>query len=70
MEKIGIDTPMIRLNSLLKYAAIIPSGGQAKNVIKDGLVKVNGETCTIVRKQLFPGDIVSFEGHELEIVSE
>lgn len=70
MEKIAISTPTIQLNNLLKFANLVGSGGQAKYVIKDGLVKLNGETCLVVRKQCVPGDIVEFEGTQLEVVSK
>ena len=46
MEKIQIDTEFIKLDSLLKFAALVGTGGEAKYVISEGLVEVNGETCT------------------------
>ena len=44
--KIKIDTEFIRLDALLKFGGALSTGGQAKLVIQDGLVKVNGEDCT------------------------
>ena len=67
MEKIKIETKFIKLDSLLKYAALTGSGGEAKAAIADGLAAVNGEVCTVRGKKLYPGDKVSFCGAEIEI---
>ena len=67
MEKIKITTDFIKLESLLKFAALCASGGEAKNVITEGLVKVNGEVCTMRGKKIHPGDTVSFDGKELTV---
>ena len=56
MEKIAIDTEFIKLDSLLKFAAAVGTGGEAKFVINEGLVFVNGEVCTQRGKKLHPGD--------------
>ena len=71
MEKIAIQTEYIKLDALLKYAALVPSGGEAKTVITEGEVRVNGEVCTMRGKKLRPGDRVEYdrqriliEGHE------
>ncbi len=70
MEKIIIQTEFIKLDSLLKYAAAVGTGGEAKMVIAEGLVGVNGETCTIRGKKIYPGDKVDFQGMTLEVVHE
>lgn len=70
MEKITIDTEYIKLDSLLKFAAVVGTGGEAKYVISEGMVTVNGETCTMRGKKLRPGDKVSFQGMDFEIVKE
>ena len=57
-----IGTEFIKLESAMKLANIIPSGGTAKMVIQDGLVEVNGEVCTMRGKKLYPGDRFSYEG--------
>jgi len=57
-----IGTEFIKLEAALKYANATESGGMAKAVIQDGLVKVNGEACTMRGKKLYPGDKVLFEG--------
>ena len=67
MEKISIVTEYIKLDSLLKLAALVGTGGEAKYVISEGMVTVNGEVCTQRGKKLRPGDRVSFAGNALEI---
>ncbi|EJX04172.1 S4 domain protein YaaA [gut metagenome] len=67
MEKIKIDTEFIKLDSLLKFSALVGTGGEAKLVISEGMVKVNGEVCTMRGKKIRPGDKVSFNNQELEI---
>lgn len=68
MEKIAIETEYIKLDSLLKFAAVVGTGGEAKYVIGEGMVTVNGEVCTMRGKKLRPGDRVSFQGLDFEIV--
>ena len=70
MEHISITTPFIKLEALLKFSALTSSGGEAKTVIGDGLVGVNGETCLQRGKKIYPGDIVSFCGTELLVEKE
>lgn len=60
MEKITISTEYIKLDAFLKFAAAVGTGGEAKLVIGDGLVRVNGEVCTMRGKKLYPGDTVEF----------
>lgn len=67
MEKITIDTEFIKLDSFLKFAAAVGTGGEAKFVISEGMVEVNGEICTMRGKKLRPGDKVSFQGLDFEI---
>ena len=68
MEKIAIDTEFIKLESLLKFAAAVGTGGEAKLAVNEGLVQVNGEVCTMRGKKLRPGDRVYFQNMESEIV--
>ena len=68
MEKIPIETEYIKLDSLLKFAVVVGTGGEAKYVISEGMVSVNGEVCTMRGKKLRPGDKVSFQGLDFEIV--
>ena len=67
MEKVSITGDFIKLDSLLKYAALVASGGEAKRVVADGLVAVNGEVCLMRGKKIHPGDVVSFCGAELQV---
>ena len=57
-----IGTEFIKLESAMKLANILPSGGTAKLEIQDGNVTVNGEVCTMRGKKLYPGDHFSFNG--------
>ncbi|MBQ7691993.1 MAG: RNA-binding S4 domain-containing protein [Oscillospiraceae bacterium] len=68
MEKITITTEYIKLDAFLKFAALVGTGGEAKMLISEGLVGVNGETCTVRGKKLFPGDRVDFQGEVFEVV--
>ncbi len=70
MEKIKINTDFIKLDSLLKFAALVGTGGEAKYVITEGLVSVNGEVCTMRGRKIYPGDRVEFAENELEIEKE
>lgn len=65
MEKISIETDYIKLDSLLKFAALVGTGGEAKYVIGENMVKLNGEVCNIRGKKVYPGDKVDFAGNEL-----
>ena len=61
MENIEITTEYIKLQDLLKFAAAVQTGGEAKVVIQEGDVTVNGEVCTMRGRKLRPGD-VCFQG--------
>ena len=62
-----IGTEFIKLESALKLANAVSSGGEAKNMILDGEAKVNGEVCTMRGKKLYPGDRFTFLGREYVI---
>ena len=70
MEKIKINTEFIKLDSLLKFAALVGTGGEAKYVITEGFVSVNGEVCTMRGRKIYPGDRVEFAENILEIEKE
>ena len=70
MEKISINTEYIKLDQFLKYANVVESGGVAKVVILDGLVKVNGEVCTQRGKKIRVNDIVEFENSKFIVTEE
>ena len=57
-ETAEIKTEFIKLDSLLKFAGAAETGGMAKELVQNGFVKVNGETCTMRGKKLRNGDIV------------
>ncbi len=61
-ERVSIQTEFIKLESAMKLANVIPSGGTAKLEIQDGNVLVNGEVCTMRGKKLYPGDKFTFDG--------
>lgn len=59
---VKITTEFIKLESFLKLANVVPSGGMAKNFIQNGEVTVNGEICEMRGKKLYDGDKVRFDG--------
>jgi ribosome-associated protein len=61
-EKIAITTEFIKLDAFMKFANVVMTGGEAKMLIQDGAVKVNGEICTMRGKKLRPGDVVEVGG--------
>jgi ribosome-associated protein len=68
VEDIEIGPDGIRLGQLLKLANIAETGGMAKELLADGLVRVNGEVETRRGAQLSPGDVVACAGAELRLV--
>ena len=62
METITITTEFIRLQDLMKLADLVSTGGEAKVLIQDGQVTVNGEACTQRGRKLRPGDVVQYAG--------
>ena len=67
MERIAIHTEFIKLDALLKYASLVGTGGEAKFAVAEGLVKVNGEVCTMRGKKIRPGDTVEFDRFQLQV---
>ena len=61
---VPISTEFIKLESFLKLANAVESGGMAKNFIQNGEVAVNDEVCLMRGKKLRPGDTVRFDGAE------
>ena len=57
-----ITTEFIKLQDAMKYANAVYSGGEAKVLIQEGQVEVNGEVCTMRGKKLYPGDRFEFLG--------
>ena len=70
MDRIGIHSEFIKLDAFLKLSGLAETGGEAKLMVADGEVLVNGEVCTQRGKKLRPGDKVSFGGETLEVAVE
>lgn len=68
LETIVLRDDFIKLGQALKAAGLCESGVDAKDVITDGFVKVNGETETRRGRKLYNGDTVTFDGEEIKIV--
>lgn len=70
MEEISLreGDDYIKLGQLLKKANMMFSGVDAKMVILDGLVSVNGEVELRRGKKIYPGDVVTFEGESVKVV--
>ena len=68
-HNIKIHTEFIKLQDLLKFANAVETGGDAKLIIQEGRVTVNGEVCTIRGKKMRLGDRCAID-EELELVVE
>ena len=71
-EKVTIKTEFIKLDQLLKFSGIAESGSDAKDMILDEIVSVNGEVCTMRGKKIRSGDevILDFEDEQYKIIVE
>ena len=67
VQELAITTEFIKLQDAMKFANIVMSGGEAKNLILDEQVQVNGEVCTMRGKKLREGDTFTFEGMTFQI---
>ena len=67
---VAITTEFIKLQDAMKYANIVYSGGEAKTLILEEQVKVNGEICTMRGKKLRPGDTFEFMGQTYAITEQ
>ena len=70
MENVSIKDEYIKLGQLLKLSSLVGSGTDAKFVINDGMVKVNGEVELRRGKKIYPGDIVEFEGMSVKVTND
>ncbi|MBR1742770.1 MAG: S4 domain-containing protein YaaA [Lachnospiraceae bacterium] len=70
MKAIEIRDDFIKLGQLLKLADLVSSGVEAKMVITEGKVKVNGEVETRRGKKIYPQDVVEFQGTEVTVIGE
>ncbi len=66
-NKVKITTEFIKLDQLLKFAGAVAIGSEAKEIILDGQVKVNGEVCTMRGKKIRSGDVVTIDGQDIII---
>ncbi len=65
---ISIHTEFIKLDSFMKLASLVMTGGEAKELILSGRVKVNGEECLMRGKKLYPGYTIQLDGGEIYTV--
>lgn len=66
-NKVKITTEFIKLDQLLKFAGAVAIGSEAKEIILDGQVKVNGEVCTMRGKKIRSGDTVTVNGQDIVV---
>ena len=66
---VAITTEFIKLQDAMKFANIVYSGGEAKALIQEGEVLVNGEVCTMRGKKLREGDSFTFDGTTYKITA-
>ncbi|EOS55930.1 RNA-binding S4 domain-containing protein [Anaerotruncus sp. X29] len=66
--KVEIHTDYIKLDALLKYAGAAETGGQGKEMVTSGEVRVNGELCRMRGKKIRRGDRVQIGGKEIEVI--
>ena len=67
MKTVRIKDEFIKLGQLVKLAGLVESGVDAKFVIQDGLVKVNGEVDTRRGRKIVSGDIVEYQGEKIQV---
>lgn len=69
MEAVAISDDFIKLGQALKLAGLVSSGVEAKFVIQDGEVLVNGEVVTQRGKKIFPEDTIEYQGHQVKVIN-
>lgn len=70
MQAVEISDEYIKLGQLLKLAGFVSSGVEAKIVIQNGEVKVNGEVDTRRGKKIYPQDVVEYNGKQVTVIGE
>ena len=68
MLEIKIRDEFIKLGQALKLAGVVEDGVEAKYVITDGLVKVNGEVDERRGRKVYEGDVISYNGKEIKVI--
>lgn len=66
-NKVKITTEFIKLDQLLKFSGAVAIGSEAKQIILDGKVSVNGEICLMRGKKIRSGDIVTINGNNIVV---
>ena len=69
METIKLRDEFIKLGQALKAAGFVKSGVDAKYAVQDGLVKVNGEVDTRRGRKVYGGDVISYNGQDVKVLS-
>ena len=69
MDVIRLRDEYIKLGQALKASGLVESGAEAKEVITEGMVCVNGEADSRRGRKLYAGDIINFNGEEVKIVN-
>ena len=69
-EEVAIRDEFIKLDSFLKFSGAVMTGGEAKELVQGGKVKVNGEVCTMRGKKMRPGDVAEVGGKSFMVVAE
>ena len=67
---VAIKTEWIKLQDFLKFCGAVQTGGEAKLAVQDGLVSVNGETCTMRGKKLRGGDEVAYQNKQWKVARD
>lgn len=67
-HEVSITTEFIKLDALLKFSGLVYTGSEAKILIQEGQVLVNGEVCTMRGKKIRSGDTISVEGEEVTVL--
>lgn len=70
MDEVSIKTEFIKLDAFLKFCGEAGTGGEAKVLVAEGRIRVNGEICTMRGKKLYDGDRVSAPGGEYTVRRE
>lgn len=69
-QNVEIETDFIRLDALLKFAAVVQTGGEAKMLISDEMVSVDGQVCTQRGKKVYPGQRITFDNKKITVVKK
>ena len=67
MRQVEISREPVELYKILKFEGLVASGGEAKQVIEQGLVYLNGAVETRKRKKIVSGDVIAFNNEEFEV---